>query len=253
MNSPSALARLALALILLAGTTLAQSQVDKDQEIARLKAQIERLNKAAADRDQLGRYAEANRRLSPPAPGEYRVVFLGDSITDGWKLDQFFPGMPYINRGITGQITSQMLDRFKADVLDLKPRAVVILAGINDIARGVDNAVIQNNLEMMYMLARAGNIRVVPALVLPISDYHKGKDPRYERSKSLPPERILVLNRWIKSFCESKNLTCVDYFKALADEKGFLPADLSSDGLHPNDKGRAKMAPMVTAALDGKP
>lgn len=229
---------------------LAQAPVDNDKEIARLKDQIERMNKAARDRDQLARYAEADRKMVPPAPGEYRVVFLGDSITDGWKLDQFFPGKPYINRGISGQITGQMLGRFKADVIDLKPSAVVILAGTNDIARGYDNTTIENNLEMIYTLAKANGIQVLMASVLPISDYHKDKNPNYEMSKQRPPDRIQDLNRWIQAFCQKNGLIYVDYYSALADDKGFLAADLAPDGLHPNDKGRAKMAPVVTAALE---
>jgi lysophospholipase L1-like esterase/catechol 2,3-dioxygenase-like lactoylglutathione lyase family enzyme len=228
----------------------AQITTDKDQEITKLKEQLERMTKAAKDRDQLARYAEANRQVRPPAPGEPRVVFLGDSITDGWKLDRFFPGKPYINRGISGQITGQMLGRFKADVIDLKPNAVVILAGTNDIARGVDDAAIENNLEMMYTLAKAHGIRMLLASILPISDYHKDENPRYEMSKQRPPERIVGLNRWIKAFCESKGLTYVDYYSALVDEKGFLPADLANDGLHPNDKGREKMAQVAAAALE---
>jgi len=129
------------------------------------------------DRDNLRRYAEANARLSPPDAAKPRVVFLGDSITDGWRLNEYFPDGDFVNRGISGQITGEMLGRMKADVLDLKPAAIVVLAGTNDIARGVAPTTIQNNLTMIADLAEMHRIKLVFASILPVSDYHKGKTP----------------------------------------------------------------------------
>ena len=201
------------------------------------------------DRDNLARYAEDNLRLGPPGPKESRVVFLGDSITDGWPLNQYFPGKPYINRGISGQITGQMLGRMKADVLDLKPRVVVVLGGANDLARGVKVSVIQNNLAMIAALVEAHGVKPVMASILPISDYHKSKDPDYERSRHRPPDKIRQLNEWTRRMCAERGLVYLDYHSRVADAIGQLEAALSSDGLHPNSEGYKVMAPMAEAAI----
>ena len=201
------------------------------------------------DRDNLARYAEDNLRLGPPAPKENRVVFLGDSITDGWALNQYFPGKLYINRGISGQITSQMLGRMKADVLDLKPRVVVVLGGTNDLARGVKVSAIQNNLAMIAALAAAHGVKPLMASILPISDYHKSKDPNHERSPGRPPEKIRQLNDWMRRLCAERGFVYLNYHSALADSIGQLEATLSSDGLHPNSEGYKAMTPMAEAAI----
>ena len=203
-----------------------------------------------ADRDRLARYAEANQKLAPPVPGRPRVVFLGDSITDGWRLNEYFGDRDFVNRGISGQITGEMLGRMKADVIDLKPEAMIVLAGTNDIARGVPVAAIQNNLTMIADLAEFHKIKPLFASVLPVSDYHKGVNPANERTKQRPPATILELNAWLKSFCARRNFAYVDYFPALADQAGMLVADLAEDGLHPNAKGYRLMAPIALAAID---
>ncbi|SRR5579884_109850 len=202
------------------------------------------------DRDNLNRYAEANRSLGPPRPNENRVVFLGDSITDAWRLNEYFPDKPYINRGIGGQITGQMLGRMKADVIDLKPAAVLILAGTNDIARGVPAAAIENNFSMIADLAVANHIRPIFASLLPVSDYHKDQNPDYERTKLRPPAVIREINVWLEAFCRQRGFTYCDYFTAAADSQGFFRADFSDDGLHPNAAGYRVMGPIAQSAIN---
>ena len=202
------------------------------------------------DRDNLRRYAEANLKTGPPQPNRSRVVFLGDSITDRWRLNEYFPDYDFVNRGISGQITGEMLGRLKADVIDLKPAAVVILAGTNDIARGVPIATIENNLTMIAELAKLHRIKVILASVLPIHDYNKDQNPRYERSGQRPPRTILELNDWIKNYCRRNRHTYLDYFPALVDANGFLQKDLADDGLHPNAAGFRIMAPLVLQTIN---
>src|SRR5947209_5052725 len=167
---------------------------------AETKTQLARDEARLKDWPALARYRDANSKVAPPAKGEARVVFMGDSITDGWddpKYGGFFPGKPYIYRGISGQTTPQMLIRFRPDVIALKPKAVVILAGINDIAGNTGPATIEEiegNLESMAQLAMANNIKVVLASVMPVCDYIKPQTPR--RS----PEKIVTLNAWIKEY-----------------------------------------------------
>ncbi|HWB98722.1 MAG TPA: SGNH/GDSL hydrolase family protein, partial [Bryobacteraceae bacterium] len=201
------------------------------------------------DRDNLHRYAEANRSAGHPAPEKSRVIFLGDSITDGWRLNEYFPDRDYINRGISGQITGEMLGRMQSDVVNLDPKGMIVLAGTNDIARGVPIETIENNLTMIADLAEFHKIKVVIASVLPISDYHKDQNPQYERSRQRPPATIIALNQWIKQFCAKRNLGYADYYTAMVDKDGFLPADLADDGLHPNAKGYRLMAPIAFEAI----
>jgi lysophospholipase L1-like esterase len=202
------------------------------------------------DRDELRRYAEANQKLGPPQVNKPRVVFLGDSITDGWRLNEYFPDRDFVNRGISGQITGQMLGRMKADVVDLKPAAVVILGGTNDIARGIAVPVIENNLTMIADLAEVYKIKPLFASLLPVSDYHKDRDPRYEQVKRRPLGTIQAVNNWLQEFCRRRNYTYIDYFSKLVDSAGYLAADLSDDGLHPNAAGYRRMAPVVLEAID---
>lgn len=202
------------------------------------------------DRDNLRRYAEANERLGPPSASRSRVVFLGDSITDAWRLNEYFGDHDFVNRGISGQITGEMLGRMKADVIDLRPVAMVVLAGTNDIARGVALRTIENNLTMIGTLAEFHNITPLFASVLPISDYHQKDNPQYARSQQRPPTTIRELNQWIRGFCEQRGYVYVDYYAALSDASGFLPADLADDGLHPNAKGYRIMAPVVLGAVE---
>lgn len=203
----------------------------------------------APDRDNLARYAEANARLSPPQSGKHRVVFLGDSITDAWRLNEYFPDQDFVNRGISGQITGQMLGRMMADVLAHKPDVMVVLAGTNDIARGVKLEAIQNNLAMIGELAHARKIKPIFASLLPVHDYNADKNPSFRQTRRRPPETILALNKWLEDHCKQKGYLYLDYFTASVDEKGFLKQDLSGDGLHPNATGYRVMAPLAQAAI----
>ena len=202
------------------------------------------------DYGQLARYREADASAGAPAAGENRVVFFGDSITDIWKLADSFPGKPYINRGIGGQTTPQMLVRFRQDVIDLHPKVVVMLAGTNDIAGNTGpmrNEDIEADLASMAELARVHSIHVVLASVLPVHNYtEKAKDFFAQR----PQARILELNEWIKKYCAENNLVYLDYFSALVDDKGMLKKDLADDGLHPNAAGFKIMAPLAEAAIE---
>jgi lysophospholipase L1-like esterase len=202
------------------------------------------------DRDNLSRYAEANQRLGPPDPNQPRVVFLGDSITDGWRLNEYFSGRDFVNRGISGQITGEMLGRMKADVIDLKPVAVLILAGTNDIARGVAIRTIQNNLTMIADLADYHKIKPLFASILPVSDYHKDKNPLFERTKLRQPAVIVNLNIWIRELCRQRGYTYVDYFSKMVDKAGYMQAELADDGLHPNSMGYRVMAPVALEAIN---
>lgn len=200
------------------------------------------------DYGQLSRYREANAALKSTA--ENRVVFFGDSITDTWPLDEFFPGKPYVNRGISGQTTSQMLVRFRQDVIALKPKVVVILAGTNDIAGNtghISNEDIEANLATLVELARAHHIRVVLSSILPVHNY----TPRSQEFFSQrPTDRILTLNNWLKGQCTASGSVYLDYFTAVVDEKGLLKRDLADDGLHPNKAGFAIMAPLAEKAIE---
>ena len=202
------------------------------------------------DRDNLGRYADADTKLLKAVPGDKRIVFLGDSITDGWRLNEYFPTRDFVNRGISGQITAEMLDRMKADVIDLKPVAMLVLAGTNDIARGIPLSTIENNLTMIADLADHYKIKPLFASVLPISDYHKDVNPRYEVTKLRPPSSILELNRWLDAFCKQRHYTYVDYFSQMVDPAGYMKADLADDGLHPNSAGYRVMGPIAMEAID---
>jgi lysophospholipase L1-like esterase len=202
------------------------------------------------DRDNLKRYADEDARLLKAAPGDKRVVFLGDSITDGWRLNEYFPNRDFVNRGISGQITGEMLGRMKTDVIDLKPTGMLVLAGTNDIARGVPLSAIENNLTMIADLADYYKIKPLFASVLPISDYHKDVSPRYEMSKQRPPSSIIELNRWLESFCKLRHYPYVDYYSQMVDPAGYMKADLADDGLHPNSAGYRIMGPIAMEAID---
>lgn len=204
----------------------------------------------SSDRDNTKRYQAANANLAAPNPKVARVVFLGDSITDFWRLNEYFPGKDYVNRGISGQITGQMAGRFLADVAALKPTVVVVLAGTNDIARGVDPAQIRNNLTVICDLADARKIKVVLASVLPVSDHHKGVNPSFERTKQRPMAAILEMNRWLEQFCQTRGYVYLNYYPALAGADGQLMPNMADDGLHPNPTGYRVMAPLAQAAIE---
>jgi lysophospholipase L1-like esterase len=204
---------------------------------------------ANPDRDNLKRYAEENRKLAPADPAKPRVVFFGDSITDLWRLNEYFPDRSFVNRGIGGQITGEMLGRLKADVIDLRPSVVVILAGTNDLARGIPLTGIEDNLLMMADLCDTYKIKVVFASLLPVSDYHKGENKSYERTTTRPPIFINALNEWIETFCANRHHVYLNYHAAMVDAKGELKEDLGDDGLHPNAKGYRIMAPLALEAI----
>ena len=201
------------------------------------------------DFGQLARYRAANEALKAGAPSPDRVVFFGDSITDMWKLENNFPGKPYVNRGIGGQTTPQMLVRFRQDVIDLKPRVVVILAGTNDIAGNtgpIANDEIEADLATMVELARAHSVRVVLASILPVHNYTtKSQDFFAQR----PGARVLEVNQWLKKYCAENGIAYLDYFSALVDDQGLLKKELAEDGLHPNEAGYKLMAPLAEAAI----
>ena len=193
------------------------------------------------------RYREDNIKLGLPRLGENRVVFMGNSITEGWKdVDpDFFKDKPYINRGISGQTTPQMLVRFRADVVNLKPKVVVILAGTNDIAGNtgpVTLEMIEDNIASMVEIAKANNINVVLCSVLPAYDYPW-------KSGLQPAEKIVALNKWIKDYSEKNKIIYADFFTPMADERNGLKKEYSEDGVHPNKDGYDVMTPFVEKAI----
>jgi lysophospholipase L1-like esterase len=195
----------------------------------------------------LKRYAADNKQLSPVTSNEKRVVFMGNSITEGWlKADSaFFSGKTYINRGISGQTTPQMLVRFRQDVIDLEPAVVVILAGTNDIAENTGPTTLETifgNIVSMAELARANNIRVVLSSVLPANKYNW-------RPQIQPAEKIVALNTMIKEYCSKQKLTFVDYYSAMVDEQKGLDKKYSNDGVHPTLEGYKVMEPLVEKAI----
>jgi lysophospholipase L1-like esterase len=201
------------------------------------------------DFGQLARYRNEDAALGPPAANENRVIFLGDSITDYWKLADYFSGKPYVNRGVDGQSTPEMLVRFRQDVIDLHPKIVIILAGTNDLAGVTGRATnedIEANYASMAELARVHDIRVVFASLLPVYNY----TPESKESFRLRPrERILALNAWLKDYCEKSGLVYLNYYDALVDSQGMLKRELSDDGLHPNNAGYKIMAPLAEKAI----
>jgi lysophospholipase L1-like esterase len=203
----------------------------------------------------LARYRELNRTLAPAAASDQRVVFMGDSITDLWQQPRFggfFPGKPYVDRGISAQTTPQMLLRFRRDVIELKPKAVVILAGTNDIAGNtgtMSDEDIQANLASMSQLAHANNIKVILASVTPVSAYHTAVPRGVPQTSTRPMTRIKALNDWMKTYAAANGDTYLDYFSAMTDQDGLMRTELTEDDLHPNAKGYAVMAPLVETAI----
>jgi lysophospholipase L1-like esterase len=198
------------------------------------------------------RYAAENAGVKPPAAGEDRVVFMGDSITDNMHNTQnfgpFFPGKPYLNRGIGGQTTVQMLIRFYPDVISLQPKAVVIFGGTNDIAGNLGPVTMEStedNLAAMADIARANGIKVILASVTPVCDL----PGRPAMTPGRPPESIVKLNNWIKAYAASHGAIYLDYYSVTVDDKGFLHADMTADGLHPTIKGYEVMNPLAEKAI----
>jgi lysophospholipase L1-like esterase len=233
-----------------------QASAQDGSEVALLKQRLDRAEARLKDWPLLARYHDANAKLAAPAKGEARVVFMGDSITDMWDdaaAGGFFTGKPYVNRGIGGQTTPQMLIRFRPDVIALGPKVVVILAGTNDIAGNtgpITAEAIQDNLASMADLARSNGIRVVLASLLPVSDYEKNRQGQpIVQTVRRPPAQIKALNAWLSKYAATQGHTYLDYFSAMVDEKGFLKDELSDDGLHANAKGYEVMAPLAEQAI----
>jgi len=235
---------------LLAGAATAQNPAPPSTGNPRLdQYRASRIRVYMNDFGELNRYRDANAALKPPAEGENRVVFFGDSITDMWKLEEFFPGKPYINRGIGGQTTPQMIVRFRQDVINLEPKVVVILAGTNDIAGNtgpMQEEDIETNYASMAELAKLHDIRVVFASVLPVHNYTPQSKELFETRH---PHDILALNSWLEDYCAANRLVYLDYFEKMVDEQGLLKRELADDGLHPNSAGYRVMAPLAEAAI----
>ena len=265
-------------LMLLAGLMLpasARAQLVTEYEPVRHACcqalNIRNLADQLQDWNQLSRYHIENEELRKKPADPRRVVFMGDSITELWPLAEAFPGQPYVNRGISGQTTSQMLVRMFPDVIALKPAAVVILAGTNDISRAtgaVTAEMVKFNLQAMAQLAAANGIKVVLAAILPTDDtpvrpegaaVGRGGPPqpqglrtpivRRKNSEMRPPSDIAELNAWMKEYAKAAGFTYLDYHAAMVDAEGMLRDGLSTDGVHPTAAGYAVMAPLVTAAL----
>ncbi|MGN6422584.1 MAG: GDSL-type esterase/lipase family protein [Asticcacaulis sp.] len=195
-------------------------------------------------------YAPLNAALPALKPDEDRVVFLGDSITDRWNLAQFFPGKPYINRGIGGQVTPQMIIRFQADVVALHPKAVVILAGINDV-QGVFQVESEPQIETNYLtlaeLAEANGIIPIFTEITPINNYTPNAATVLEDRHA---DELTRLNGWLEAFCAGHGYTLIDYGPILRDDKGLMRADFTTDGIHPTDSAYAVMAPVAEKAIE---
>lgn len=221
----------------------AQLPPDPVAAAARQRQDAERL---ATDWAQLCRYGAGNRALGPPAVGEQRIVFMGDSITEFWKLgDPALFSAGVIDRGISGQTTGQMLVRFRQDVIDLRPVAVHLMAGTNDIAGNsgpTTLATVQGNIQSMVEMAEAHGITVILASIPPAADFPW-------RPGLQPARTIETLNAWLQGYAEGKGIRYVDYHAVLADGSGGLQKALANDGVHPNRDGYALMKPLATAAI----
>jgi lysophospholipase L1-like esterase len=263
------------ALALMAGSATAQLVEEYSVPAAGccLARSAKSLSDQLQDWNQIGRYHRSDQDLKNGRPVSGRVVFMGDSITDSWQLDQYFPGQPYVNRGISGQTTAQMLVRMYPDVIDLKPAAIVILAGTNDIAQNTGPAtaeMIEENIMAMTELAQHHGIKVLLCSITPVSDYAflaaqngRGSQPAAapgggggrgpatppRMTVGRPPADIVRLNEWIKAYAVHANAVYVDYFSAMVDAKGWMKEGIANDGLHPNAEGYKIMAPIVSAAI----
>lgn len=234
--------------------TPAPAPVPSCPELATALVTLGRNDARMRDWPNLARYRDQNRILTAPTGNEPRVVFMGDSITDAWpqpRFGTFFAGKPYAGRGISGQTTPQMLIRFRPDVVDLKPKVVVILAGTNDIAANtgpMTDEEIQGNLASMAELGKANGIRVVFSSILPVSAYHTAQNG-VPQTQSRPMARIRAINDWMKNYAAAEKHVYLDYFSAMVDATGHLREELSADDLHPNAVGYAIMGPLADAAV----
>jgi len=233
-------------LLILFAILLMASFVQAQQEMSDWeKAELVRMK---TDWPNLARYRAENEKLGLPATGEKRVVFMGNSITEGWKdiSPEFFAGRSYFDRGISGQTTPQMLVRFRPDVIDLKPKVVVILAGINDIAGNTGPAtleMIEANIASMSELAKVHGIKVVLSSVLPAYDFPWNPGV-------FPAEKIVVLNAWMKKYASDNGFIFLDYYSPMVDERKGLKKEYSEDGVHPNKAGYKVMEPLAEKAIE---
>ncbi|MCL4482311.1 MAG: SGNH/GDSL hydrolase family protein [Bacteroidetes bacterium] len=216
--------------------------------VEQLTKENEQLLRVKNDWPNFNRYREANEKLGLPAADEKRVVFMGNSITDGWirSSPEFFEGKSYIDRGISGQTTPQMLVRFRADVINLKPKVVLILGGTNDIAGNTGPStleMIEDNLASMAELGKANGIKVILCSVLPVYDYPWS--PGLE-----PAEKIVTLNKWMKGYAAKHGCVYLDYFSSVVDERKGMKAAYSKDGVHPNKEGYKVMEALADNAIN---
>jgi lysophospholipase L1-like esterase len=242
-------------LIVLSLNRMAIAQVAKPTDSVEIKKAIEKDAKAKKAYDEwlkldwpnLKKFRDDNAKVGLPAANENRVVFMGNSITIGWiNIDpEFFAGKPYIDRGISGQTTPQMLIRMRADVINLKPKVVVILAGTNDIAGNTGpstNEMIEDNLASMADLAKANGIKPILCSILPVFDY-----PWKPGLK--PYDRILEINKWMKDYASTHGMIYLDFYSSMVDDRPGTKAEYSKDGVHPNMAGYKVMEPLVEAAI----
>ena len=225
-------------------TTSRRPAISPERQEQLRKAKEEQLHNDWAE---MKRYRDDDAKVGPPATGENRVVFMGDSITDGWirLAPEFFQAKPYLDRGISGQTTPQMLVRFRQDVINLHPKVVVILAGTNDIAGNTGPEtpeMIQDNLVSMVDLARANGIRVVLASITPSDDF-------WWNPGTKPAHRIAEMNTWIKAYTAEHGLVYLDYYSSMADDNGGMKREFTSDGVHPNPAGYALMGNLAEKAI----
>jgi len=229
----------------------ARGQFEKEFNLTPSRCCLPRVAVQLADElqdwNQLSRYHADDMRLERGPEVQGRVVFLGDSITDGWDLAKYFPAQPYVNRGISGQTTPQMLARMYPDVIRLHPAAFVLLAGTNDIAGNTGPEtleMVEDNIRALCELAVSHNIKIVLCLLTPISDYTQTK-----QSEHRPPADIMSLNHWLESYARDVHAQVADYYTALVDDKGMMREGYSDDGLHPNARGFELMTPVAAAAI----
>jgi lysophospholipase L1-like esterase len=275
MNLKTATLTLAAMLISIPAQCQLVEQYNPSQANCCLAMAARSLADQLLDWNQIGRYHAENQELKKQLADPKRVMFMGDSITDFWKLAEYFPGKPYVNRGISGQTTPQMLVRMYPDVIDLKPAALVVLAGINDVSQntGPETAeMVEQNLMALTELAQHHGIKVILCSVLPVSNYpflkqqsergaqpaagrtptgssRGGSFPKMKVTETHPPGDILKLNAWMKDYAGRVNAIYADYFSALVDENGWLKESCSEDGIHPNAEGYKVMAPIVATAI----
>jgi len=234
--------RVATAVLMLAGAVAAQSS---ETPVAGLEARLRAYSRLLADWAGLTRYGSENTELPKPKPGENRVVFLGDQITEAWGRGRFFPGRPYLNRGIAGQTTAQMLVRFRQDVVSLAPKVVVIEGGTNDIASLLTpgtEALVLDNIRSMTEIAKVHGIRVVLASATPVCDC------TVEQTATRPQGKLIGLNGALRDYAVESGSVFLDYYAALVTGRDFKP-ELTVDGLLPNDAGYAVMAPLAEQAI----